>query len=48
MVRCACSGENAPPLGDKSIDKGEANDKGEDSDREPMEEGDLEVEPMEE
>jgi len=41
------SGKNAPPLRDESTDKGEATDKGEDSEREPMEEGDLKVEPME-
>jgi len=42
------SGKTAPSLGEESTDKGEATDKGEDFEWEPMEEGDPEVEAMEE
>ena len=42
------SDENTPPLGDESANEEEAVDKGEESEREPMEEDDSKMEPMEE
>jgi len=42
------SDENAPPPRDEFADEGEAADKGEGFEREPMEEDDLKTEPMEE